>query len=116
MQEILGDRERLRLADLARELWGEESKHALRATVSLLQVGAAARRAPQAYPLVPHRLHLTARAPSGLTVCLNPECTGPSGDILPPFGAVQVGEAASAHTASDPYWGCTAATTAASGC
>ena len=93
-QQILAERERLRLAELAHELWGEESQQALQATVNLLQVGAAARRTPQEYPLVPHRLHLTARAPSGLTVCLSPECTGPAGDILPPFGAVQAGGAA----------------------
>jgi DEAD/DEAH box helicase domain-containing protein len=93
-QEILAERERLRLAELAKELWGEEGPQALQATVNLLQVGAAARRTPQEYPLVPHRLHLTARAPSGLTVCLSSECTGPEGDKLPPFGAIQAGGAA----------------------
>jgi hypothetical protein len=93
-QGILADRERLRLADLAHELWDKESQEALQATVNLLQVGAAARRTPQEYPLVPHRLHLTARAPSGLTVCLSRECTGPAVDILPPFGVVQAGGAA----------------------
>jgi hypothetical protein len=93
-QEILAERERLRLAELAQELWGEESQQALQATVNLLQVGAAARRAPQAYPLVPHRLHLTARAPSGLSVCLSRECTGPPDNFLPPFGTVQAGGAA----------------------
>lgn len=93
-QAILAERERLRLADLARELWGEENPETLKATVNLLQVGAAARRSPHAYPLVPHRLHLTARAPSGLTVCLSPECTGPAEDKLPPFGTVQAGGAA----------------------
>jgi Lhr-like helicase len=97
LQDILADRERLQLADLAHELWGEKSHEALQATVNLLQVGAAARQTPQDYPLVPHRLHLTARAPSGLTVCLNPECTGPADEMLPAddkhpkFGAVQAG-------------------------
>lgn len=92
-QEILADRERLRLAELARELWCDEGQLALQATVNLLQVGAAARSEPHAYPLVPHRLHLSARAPTGLTVCLNQECTGPAADKLPPFGAVQAGGA-----------------------
>jgi hypothetical protein len=93
-QEILDGRERLRLAELVHELWGEESEQTLHATVNLLQVGAAARRSPHDYPLVPHRLHLTARAPSGMTVCLSPECTGSSSDLLSPFGAVQAGGAA----------------------
>jgi hypothetical protein len=93
-QEILAERERLRLAELAKELWGDDSQVALQATVNLLQVGASARRAPHLYPLVPHRLHLTARAPSGLTVCLNPKCNGSADEILSPFGAVQAGGAA----------------------
>ena len=93
-QEILANRERLQLTELAKELWGEESQQALQATVNLLQIGAAARRTPQAYPLIPHRLHLIARAPIGLTLCLNPECTGPDMDKLRPFGAVQAGGAA----------------------
>src|SRR5262249_31569294 len=42
-QDILANRERLRLTELARELWGEEGQQALQATVNLLQVGAAAR-------------------------------------------------------------------------
>ncbi|MBA4190594.1 MAG: hypothetical protein C0467_21625 [Planctomycetaceae bacterium] len=93
-QTILADRERLPLAELAKEVWGENSPDATRAMVNLLQIAAAARRTPQEYPLVPHRLHLMARAPSGLTVCLSPECTGPADNILRPFGAVQAGGAA----------------------
>jgi Lhr-like helicase len=92
-QEILASQERLRLKDLTRELWAIESPDAVKATVNLLQVGAAARRTPDTYPLVPHRLHLTARAPSGLVVCLSEECSGPVDDRLAPFGTVQAGDA-----------------------
>jgi len=93
LQEILYDSERMSLGDLTRTLWGEVGREAVKATVNLLQAGAAARRAPHQYPLVPHRLHLTARAPSGLAVCLNPDCTGPAEHRLPPFGVVHAGGA-----------------------
>ena len=85
--------------------------------MNLLQVGAAARRSRHDYPLVPHRLHLTARALLGLTVCLGPECTGPAGDILLPFGAVQAGGDGQVRLLrAGRATHCTAATTAASGC
>lgn len=91
IQSLLFERERLRLADLASELWGNGDQVAVRATINVLQAAAAARRAPHEYPLIPHRLHLVGRAPNGLAVCLNPECTGPTGHLLQPFGTVQAG-------------------------
>jgi DEAD/DEAH box helicase domain-containing protein len=91
IQTILFERERLRLTELALEVWGTADNDAVRATVNVLQAAAAARYKPHEYPLIPHRLHLAGRAPAGLAVCLNRECTGPSEDCLEPFGAVQAG-------------------------
>jgi hypothetical protein len=90
-QNVLFKRGHLRLAELARELWGKEDEAAKRAATNLLQMAAAARTATGAYPLVPHRVHLLARAPAGLVACLNQDCTGPAEEKLPPFGCVQAG-------------------------
>ena len=46
------------------------------ATIQLLRLCAAAREKPQDFPLLPHRLHLFVRTPEGISVCLNPACTG----------------------------------------
>ncbi len=68
---ILWERERLALGDLSEQLWGENTDDACVATTQLLRLGAAARRQPGDFPLVPHRIHLLARPASGLNVCLN---------------------------------------------
>jgi DEAD/DEAH box helicase domain-containing protein len=88
LQRILFEKGHMKLDDLACELWGLADGVSRRATTVLLQLAASARREPHAYPLVPHRLHLLARPASGLSVCLDPECTGPEGLRLPPFGTV----------------------------
>lgn len=86
LADILWERERLTLTDLSVELWNESSAKALTATRLLLQLAASARDNAGAYPLVPHRLHLQARASSRLSVCLNPSCGGPH--KLPGLGAL----------------------------
>jgi len=86
LADILWERERLTLTDLSVELWDESSEKVLTATRLLLQLAASARNNAGAYPLVPHRLHLQARASSRLSVCLNPSCGGPH--KLPGLGAV----------------------------
>jgi hypothetical protein len=81
----------LTLAELARELW--HGKYAEKATTILLNLAAAARRAAGDYPLVPHRLHLLARAAEGLSLCLNSECKGPAELKIAGLGAVSAGSA-----------------------
>jgi hypothetical protein len=71
----------LPLSALATELWSADtiSSQADKetATTLLLQLCARGRIEPNAYPLLPHRLHLMVRPPAGLSLCRNPECTGP---------------------------------------
>lgn len=65
----------LRLRELARRIWGNDGEPAVTATVTLLQLGSRARESATSLPLVPHKLHLVARAPVTVSVCLNPQCT-----------------------------------------
>jgi hypothetical protein len=65
----------LRLHKLAHHVWGDDGEAAVRATVRLLQLGSRARESVAALPLVPHKLHLVARAPITVSVCMNPHCT-----------------------------------------
>jgi hypothetical protein len=91
LQRILFDRDHLQLKELARLLWQRDDETAQQATTQLLQLAAAARREPKAYPLVPHRLHVLARPASGMAACLNPACDGPLEQRLAPLGTVQPG-------------------------
>lgn len=65
------------LHTLARHVWGTDSRSAVTATSSLLGLASAARDDLKGIPLLPHRLHLMLRPADGLSVCLNPDCTGP---------------------------------------
>ncbi len=95
LENALWNEPRRALGDLAREIWPEQAENegqsAIRATLALLQMGAAARGAAGDYPLLPHRIHLLARAPEGLTLCLNADCTAPADLKMPSFGAVAAG-------------------------
>jgi len=64
----------LRLRDLAAALWSSSDASAISATARLLQLGSRARRSIGELPLVPHKLHLMARAPVTVSVCLNAGC------------------------------------------
>ena len=66
-----------------------EVEEARKATILLLRLSAAARNRATDMPVVPHRLHLLVRAPEGLSVCLNPECTGPAKFKLSLLGCLQ---------------------------
>lgn len=46
------------------------------ATATLLGLCASARRSLTEHPLLPHRLHAFVRRPDGVSVCINPACTG----------------------------------------
>jgi DEAD/DEAH box helicase domain-containing protein len=63
------------LAALAGALWTDEGEQALRATAVLLQLGMRARLRAGDLPLIPHKLHLLARAPATISACINPACT-----------------------------------------
>ena len=65
----------LRLRDLAIETWERDDEISVRATSRLLQLGSRSRERATDLPLIPHKLHLIARAPSTVSVCMNPECT-----------------------------------------
>lgn len=75
-RRIIEEKKRLPLRELAALLWGDGNQEAMHSTISLLQMGAAARPAAGAYPLLPHRLHLLARPTDGLVICLNADCSG----------------------------------------
>ena len=90
-ESLLWERKHLPLRDLARELWKREDDAAIRATITILQMGATARNEAHSYPLLPHRLHLLARPTDGLIVCLNSECTREAHVKLPGLGCVSAG-------------------------
>ncbi len=91
VENILWERGRLPLRELAKELWQSSDDAAVRATIALLQMGAAARAQANDYPLLPHRLHLLARPTDGLVVCLNSSCAGDEALKLAGAGCVTGG-------------------------
>ena len=86
IETILWTKHRLPLSKLAQELWGNDTEEAMRATTTLLQLCTSARLRTDAYPLIPHRIHLMARTTEGITVCLNSHCTADSTLRLAPIG------------------------------
>ncbi|MBI5016777.1 MAG: DEAD/DEAH box helicase [Deltaproteobacteria bacterium] len=91
LEEILWQESCLALRRLAETLWRRTDGASLRATVALLQLTAVARRRVSEHPLVPHRVHLLARATEGLFVCLDEHCPGDSARKLPSLGPVSSG-------------------------
>lgn len=91
MHEILWDRKRLPLTELANQVFGDASVLSLQATVRLLQLTASARAEPTEYPLIPHRIHVMSRPTDCLTICLNDRCNGEDDAKLPPLGVVSAG-------------------------
>ena len=79
----------LSLKGLAQDLFYGDDETAQSATVALLRLAASARSEARLSPLVPHRLHLLARAPNGLCVCLNSECPGPANRRVLGLGCLQ---------------------------
>lgn len=78
LEDVLwGGRDRgvLQLRELALALWASDDENSVTATARLLQLGARARRNTTELPVLPHKLHLMARAPSTVSVCLNVKCT-----------------------------------------
>jgi hypothetical protein len=91
LEAILWKRKRLSLGDLTQQLWQSTDEDAMRATMLLLQMGAAARQSVADYPLLPNRIHLLARSTDGLVVCLNNQCTGPANLKLSGLGCLAEG-------------------------
>jgi len=80
----------LSLDDLAGRLFnGKNGISERNATIALLRLAAASRMRASDLPLVPHRLHFLVRAPEGLSVCLNPQCSGPDKRRIPSLGCLQ---------------------------
>lgn len=92
IEHILWEEKFLPLPTLAHRLWGNSHEEALLATTLLLQLGASARNQVGDYPLLPHRIHLLARSPDGLVVCLNRDCTGDAFLKLDGLGCVAEGQ------------------------
>ena len=86
LSSLLYERKHVCLIELAQLLWRRNDQIALQATRRILQLSASARLAPEDFPLVPHRLHVQARASSRLSVCLNAGCNGPH--PLPELGSI----------------------------
>jgi hypothetical protein len=91
VEEVLQSPGRIRLAELSQRLWGADSDEATEATIKILQMGASARERVGDYPLLPHRIHVLARAADGLVVCLNPDCSGDPTRKLSGLGLVAAG-------------------------
>lgn len=92
MAEILAEEKGsvISLDDLAHRLFdGSSNTDARNATIALLRLAAAARLHALDLPLVPHRLHFLFRTPEGLSVCLNPQCSGPNDRRIPLIGCLQ---------------------------
>jgi hypothetical protein len=80
----------LSLDDLAGKLFsGISGVNERNATIVLLRLAATARMRASDLPLIPHRLHFLVRPPEGLSVCLNPECSGPEERKISPIGCLQ---------------------------
>ncbi len=77
------------LEALARRLFRRSDLPAREATITLLRLTASARHRSGDLPIVPHRLHFLVRAPEGLSLCLNPQCSGPSELKLDAVGCLQ---------------------------
>lgn len=87
----LVERRRMPLRELAEAIWEQSGPEAERATVVLLQLGASGRAHPKGYPVWPHRLHVVARSSEGLTLCVDPDCTGKPERKLAGFGTLHAG-------------------------
>lgn len=92
-ENLLWERQRMPLREMAQALWASASDEAVRATTTLLQLGASARRQASDYPLLPHRIHLLARPADGLSACLDQNCFGDAALKLPGLGCVLAGVA-----------------------
>ena len=74
------------LEELSVQVWGRRDEAAMAATTALLRLAARARRNPDELPVIPHKLHLMARAPSTVTSCVNSACTAGADVRLPGGG------------------------------
>ncbi len=90
--DLLWKHQRMPLRELAQTLWNTDAEDAMRATLFLLQIGASARLKSTDYPLLPHRLHMLVRPTNGLTLCINPTCTGDPRLQLSDFGCISEGQ------------------------
>jgi Lhr-like helicase len=91
LERSLWESRHVPLPILAQSIWGNDDPSARHATITLLQLAASARNRAEEYPLVPHRLHLLVRPTDGLSLCLNPKCSGPNEWKLQPLGCVAAG-------------------------
>ncbi len=80
----------LKLRDASQDIWQADSGLTMRATIAMLQLGSQARLSLQELPLIPHKLHLLARAPGPVRACINPECDANSEDRIPGGGALSL--------------------------
>jgi DEAD/DEAH box helicase domain-containing protein len=89
LTETVYESDLISLEELTAKLWGKVTDSTRKATTLLLRLSAAARAKPSDSPLTPHRLHFLVRAPQGLSVCLNANCSGPSRLLAQSCGALQ---------------------------
>jgi hypothetical protein len=75
------------LSMLVEKLWASQAAEETRATIALLQMGAQGRDRLDELPVLPHKLHLLARAPGEISVCLNSNCPG-DGPRMPGHGVL----------------------------
>ena len=90
LAEALWERRFTPLGDLADRLFGEVGTPPERrkAITILLQMASMARWEAGTHPLIPHRIHLLAKAPDGVCICPNPGCASTQGQKLPGVGRI----------------------------
>ncbi len=107
---------RLRLPELAEQLFGQEgdAELRLRATTQLLNLAASARTSSARPPLIPHRLHIAVRAAHGVSLCVDPGCSGPIHEKLEGRGVLTAGHGVSCRACGGvalPVFACPACRT-----
>ncbi len=81
-QQLLREKKQLPLRELAARLFGAAGSNELEATRRLLQIGAVARPAVSAHPLLPNRVHYLVRPPEGLSISFCPDRKPPNAPTL----------------------------------
>jgi DEAD/DEAH box helicase domain-containing protein len=66
------------LEDLSESVWERRDNVAIAATTALLRLGSRGRKNQDELPVIPHKLHLMARAPSTVSACVSSACTAPA--------------------------------------
>lgn len=85
LSQALSKKEIISLPDLSKQIRGGFDDDRIKITTLLLHLSAAAH---DEQSLIPHRLHFLVSPPQGISVCLNPDCSGLSSRKYSTLGTV----------------------------